>query len=910
MTNLLLQTKLSIPPGRPQQVSRPHLIAQLQQGLAQRRKLSLISAPAGFGKTTLALEWLAQLDAAAWLALDSGDNDAARFLTYVISALQTIEPGLGRNLSAGLQSPQPQPMRAVASLLNDILSTSRQFVLFLDDYHLIEAGAVHELMTFLLDHLPANLHVVITSRDDPAFPLSRLRIRDELTELRAADLAFSVEETVLFFTEVMDLDIGREDVAALDTRAEGWIAGLQVAGLSMQGRTQAERAQFINTFAGSHRYLLDFLAEEVLARQPQTIQTFLLQTSILTRLSSSLCSAVVEGQEWSLANDDSVDPLVDSQRILEYLEQANLFVTALDHERRWYRYHHLFREFLRHRLQQQHPNRLTSLHQRASEWYEKNGYLTEAVESALDIADYGRAAQLMEQMTQSTIMQFGEWRILLAWMDTLPDEIVRAHPQLSLHYAWGLITNYQVEAAEARLQDAEQHARSNGSDADPKEQTNIRGQAAAIRSTLHRLQGDFPKAVTFARQALANLPETDTFWRPSTALNLATVTYLDDDIATAEATLLEVQSAMLAAQNFNFHLVVTGYLAQLHVRKGDLDRTERIYLQMIASAQEHEATGRFVSATGMAHIGLGDLYRERNDMTQALAQLEQGIALGARVNNNLILLAGQIVTARIQQTQGDRGRAGESIQQAVDMLQEMDVSWTWLTVSNAATQVRLWLDQGEIARAGQIVQTFAIDATPGYVQEAQQVATARYLMATGEPQPAQALLTQLAEKAEQRMRMGSLIEISILQAMNEHSLGNEPDALTYLTRALTLAEPSRYVRLFIDEGPPMAALLRTAAKQKIAPEYVQHLINAFPAAASDAPISNLQPPPTNLVDPLTNRELDVLRLIATGLTNQEIADQLVIAHGTVRQHINRIYSKIDVKNRAQAIFAAQELRLL
>jgi LuxR family maltose regulon positive regulatory protein len=498
----ILTTKLYIPQARPNLVLRQRLIKRLNQGL--KRALTLICAPAGFGKTTLLNEWhtalsSGQAPAVAWVSLDAGDNDPVRLFAYLIAALQTVESRLGERAQAMLQSPQTPPLESIlTALINDVATISNTLMCVFDDYDVIRAQTIHDAMTFMLDHLPPQMHLVITSRADPPLPLARLRARGQLTEIRAADLRFTLDEAALLLNQVLGLSLSTQEVAALEDRTEGWVAGLQLAALSMQGQTDIP--SFIKAFTGEDRFILDYLVSEVLQRQPEPIRTFLLHTSILDRLSGSLCNAVT-GQS-------------TGQETLEGLEQANLFIFSLDSQRRWYRYHHLFADSLRHRLEQVHPEIAPTLHCRASLWYEQQGFVDEAIHHALAADDAERAACLIEQNGIAAIAR-GQARTVLRWLSALPDELVRARTQLCITQAAALTFTYQLEAAEARLLDAEQSIQMNLQEDQARA---VLGQVAVMRAALARIPGDLTRCVAYAHQALELLPEADTLWRGPAAV--------------------------------------------------------------------------------------------------------------------------------------------------------------------------------------------------------------------------------------------------------------------------------------------------------------------------------------------------------------------------------------------------------
>jgi len=891
----LLSTKLYIARPRPDLLPRPRLTQRLNDGL--HRKLTLISAPAGFGKTTLLSEWSLQSKRpVAWISLDEGDNDPARFWAYFIAALQTLQVNVGDAALAAFQSPQPPPMEVVlTALINEIAIIPEPFALVLDDYHVIETQPVHSALTFLLNHLPPQMHLIIATRADPPLPLARLRGRGQLTELREADLRFTTDEAAAFLNQAMGLNLSAEQVAALEERTEGWIAGLQLAALSMQGRSDIPG--FIAAFAGSHRYILDYLAEEVLQRQPEGVQTFLLQTAILDRLSGPLC--------------DTVTGQGDSQTMLERLERANLFLVPLDEERRWYRYHRLFAELLRAYLQREQPNRVPGLHRRASEWYEQNGLLAEAVGHALAAKDFERAARLVEQAAPQMLMR-GELVTLLGWLAALPDERIRAWPALCTYYAWVLTLTGQLDAVEPRLQDAEQGLQP---DIPAAELQDLLGQIAAIRAYIAALHRDVPHAIELARQALEHLPEENPAVRAFVAFTLGGACLLSDDVAEACQAFAEASALGRAAGNVHVAIPALCNLAGLRALQGQLHQAAGLYQEALELAtpslahQREGRGGRTLPVAAMAYSGLGGLLYEWNDLEGAMRHLREGIEQSKQWGNVDALASSYARVARVLQAQGDEAGALEALKEAGQLVRRHAVIPT-TAARVAAYQASLWLAQGNLGAATRWVQErgLSVDDELGYLREPEHIALARVLIAQGKYDEALQFLARLRQAAETRGRMGSLIEILVLQALALQSQGNTTQAMPALERALSLAEPEGYVRLFVDEGAPMAKLLRQALSRGIAPNYVSRLLAAFGAEEQRGEEAEKRAP--LLLEPLSERELEVLRLLAAGLSNREIAEKLIVAVGTVKAHIHNIYGKLGVQSRTQAVARARELGIL
>jgi LuxR family maltose regulon positive regulatory protein len=816
MATPLLQTKLYIPPVRPELVPRPRLIEQLDAGL--HRKLTLVSAPAGFGKTTLLSEWVGSCGRpVGWVSLDEGDNDPARFLAYFVVALQTIETDIGKGVPSAFQAPQPPPIESVlTALVNDIAAIPDPFVLVLDDYHLITAQPIHDALTFLLDHLPPQMHLVIASRADPPLAVARLRGRGQLTELRQTDLRFTPDEAAAFLNQVMGLELSADDVAALASRTEGWIAGLQMAAVSMQG--QEDIASFVHAFTGSDRYVLDYLVEEVLQWQPNSVQTFLLQTAILDRLTGPLCDAVMDwrlevgGWKWEGDQRPTADlqPPTSSQQVLEYLEHANLFIVPLDNERQWYRYHRLFADLLRKRLHQAQPDLVPTLHHRASTWHEQNGLMATAIDHALSAGDLERAAHLIEQTAEATLMR-SEIATFLSWMEMLPDELVRARPLLCLFHAGALLWGSRpLDAIEARLRDAVE--------ADPD--GSISGEVAAIRALLAAHQGDVRRSTELSHRALELLPEESLFLRSVVAGSLGLAYLWSDEVVAATQTFDELARIGQETGNFMLTVMALRRLAKLRRMQGQLHKARALYEQALELAVDRQ--GRPLPIAGLALIGLGELWREWNDLEAAMRDLTEGIELTSQWSE-AGTVEGYIRVARVRQAQGDEDGAREAIQKAQQLALKTDTTEVD-DLSVALHQARLWVAQGNLEAALRWVEERGLDKDVDsaeleasddllnyHLRKYEHVVLARLLMAQDRPDEALTLLEPLLPRIEQQGRIGMAIEIHVLRALALQAQGDVAQAMTALECALSLAEPGGYVRIFVDEGPPMARLLYQAA---------------------------------------------------------------------------------------------------
>ncbi|MCH8093838.1 MAG: tetratricopeptide repeat protein [Chloroflexi bacterium] len=902
MVDAILTTKLYIPSARPQVVSRPRLIDRLTEGLTC--KLIVVSAPAGYGKTTLLSQWVGRNEfPAAWVSLDESDNDPQRFLTYVVSALQTIEANMGAGALSLLQSPQPLPTESILnSLINEVAETAQDFILVLDDYHLIEARPIHDALAFLLDRLPPQMHLVMASRTDPPLPLARLRGRGELTELRAAELRFTPDEAAAFLNQVMGLGLSADDIAALETRTEGWIVGLQMAALSMQGRD--DTASFIQAFTGSHHFIIDYLVEEVLQRQSERVRSFLLHTSILERLSGPLCDAVT-GQE-------------DGRGMLETLERGNLFVVPLDDRRQWYRYHHLFADVLQAHSMEQQPDQAPIRHRRASEWYEQNDLPSDAIHHALAAEDFERAAGLVE-LAAPAMRRARQDATLLGCLKALPDELVRFRPVLSVEYAAALLATDQLEAVELHLRDAERwlDATVDTGERVPAAEMvvvneegfrSLPGMISVVRAHHAQTLGDLPGSVKYARRALDLVPEKDHLGRGAAAAHLGLASWASGDLEAAHRTFANGMASLQTAGHIADAISGTLILADIRRAQGRLHQAVSNYehaLQLAMKQGEPVPRG-----TADLYVGMSELHRERGDLETATQHLLKSKEPGERAGLPENRYRWCVAMARIKEAQGD-------LDGALDLLHEAERLYIRDAVPNvrpiAALKTRIWVAQGRLAEALAWAQEqeLTVEDELSYLREFEHITLARLLIAQHSSErkerpihEAMELLKRLLKAAEEGERTGSVIEILVQQALAHQSQGDTSLALAPLERALTLAEPEGYIRIFVDEGPPIAALLREAAKNGIVPNYISQLLRAFGKAEGRTPVTQL------LIEPLSERELEVLRLLGTELNGPEIASQLTVSLNTMRTHTKNIYNKLGVNNRQAAVRRAEELDLL
>ncbi len=906
----LLQTKLFIPTPRSAPaskrsaslVARPRLLERLNQGLPG--KVTLISAPAGFGKTTLLSDWLAQLNlAAAWLSLDQDDNDLARFLSYLIAAVQTIQPDLGTQVLALLQSsPLPATHTLLTLLINDLTARSEQVILVLDDYHTIETESIDQALSFLLEHLPPRMHLVLSSRSDPNLSLARLRASEQVTELRSADLRFTQAETAQFLEQTTELDLTAAEVAALERRTEGWIAGLQMAALSLRQRGPAAVAQFLEAFSGSHRYIMDYLVDEVLQGQAAEVQTFLLYTSILERLCGPLCAALVRGGEAPASGRDLAAPAVapdaaTAQARLAYLEQANLFITPLDDQRHWYRYHALFAELLRHRLNQLYPDRVGALHLSASRWYEQAGLTDPALHHALAAQAFGRAATLLEQVAPAMI-EHGEFARLLTCLEALPEDAVQARPLLALYYVQALFFSGQMKQAVALLSAVEALLEADAAKRTPV----VLGHIAVMRAYVARLAGDFVATIALSRQALAQLPEQDRLLRANVTFSLAVAHYFQGEFEPASQLLTEMIASGRVAQRLLYAQSATYLHTQILRAQGALGQALQLCQEELAVIAQRG--WQDFPAVGFLYVALGNLLRERNELSAAAEYLERGIKLGQAGGHPYILIIGHVWLAWLRQTQGDVTGSQEVIRAALQLVQHDPGSRFRPLPPAACYQARLWIAQGNLAAASRWAQESGLkkaDTPVTYLYEVDHVVLARLLIAQGKLEAAETLLLRLHHAAAAAERHGSLIEILILQAITFAAQHRAQAALAALDQALGLAEAEGFVRLFLDEGAPVVELLRRAVAQDRHARYALHLLKAVGETAAA---------PQPLLEPLSERELEVLRRVAAGYSNQEIAQDLVVALSTVKKHISNMYGKLEADSRTQAVARARELGLL
>ena len=905
MSAPILATKLYIPPPRAKIVLRLRLIERLNEGFSLGCKLTLISAPAGFGKTTLVSEWVTGCDKkVAWLSLDEGDNDPSRFLSYIIAALQTIKAEIGAGLLVALQSPQPPSTEAIlAVLLNEITTIPDHFVLVLDDYHVIDAKpvdgstSVDEALTFLLEHLPPHMHLAIATREDPHMPLARLRARGQLTELRAADLRFTSSEAAEFLNQVMGLNLTTENIIALETRTEGWIAGLQLAALSMQGHEDA--SDFIQSFTGSHHFVLDYLMEEVLLLQSESIQTFLLRTSILERLCGPLCDSVlldscVSGQETASSQET-----VSSQETLEYLEHANLFIVPLDNERRWYRYHHLFAELLRQRLHQSDTSptaeggSVAELHRRASQWYEDNGLELEAFQHAAAANDVERAIRLMEGKGIPLHYHFVVTTIL-NWLASLPTTVLDAKPLLWVRYASMALVTGQTAGVEQRLQAAETAIAAALQGTEPDDETrDLIGQIAAARATLALLQYRIEDIVALSYRALEYLSPNNLSFRFTAIWALGVFYQVQGDRAAAERALSEALSiSQMSGKNFHMTLASNG-LGQVQESQNQLYKAAATYQSGLKLAGDYPHP----TSASQTYLGLARICYEWNDLDTAERYGQQSLLLMRQFDQDNLFIISEVFLARLKLARGDVTGAAAMLAEAEQSVRQHNIAHRLSEV--AAAQVLVLLRQGNLDTAAHLAQAHALPFSQACVY-----------LAHGDALAALAVLEPLRQQMDEKGWEDQLLKVMVLQTIALQAQGEMDKAVQTLADALALAELGGFVRIFVDEGVPMAQLLPEAASRGIMPDYIGKLLAAFESDAQQSEEKLDLSPTQSRNELLSQRELEVLHLIAQGLSNHEISESLFLALDTVKGHNRRIYAKLQVQSRTEAVARARELGLL
>jgi len=885
----LLTTKLYFPPPRASLVPRPRLVERLQAGLCG--PLTLISAPAGSGKSTILSQWRLGPGAGvpvAWLSLDPADNDPARFLQYISAALDPLSPGLAEEAQPLLQSVElPSWEEVLTIIINRLSSLEGETVLALDDFHLIENPVIHTALTFLLDHLPPHLHLVLLSRADPPLPLARLRARSQLIEIRGADLRFNVEESAQFLNQVMGLDLTGEQVAALERRAEGWIAGLQLAALSMQGRENLQG--FVSAFTGSHHFIVDYLGEEVLERQPESLRQFLLKTSILERFTGPLCDALTDE-----GNGDEV---------LKRLDHANLFIIPLDDEQHWFRYHNLFADLLRNRLLHFHPELVSQLHIKASAWFEANGFRDEAISHALEAKDFGRAARLFCQ-DRLQVITTHSISTLDKWLQAFPEAFLCANPWLCIaktHILWSIGRRDElVPYVSSAVNILDSMVKAGLISEEDPEYLILRGDTYSFQALIAGQQNDLDSALELAQKAVQIIPHTARN-RVFALGSLYWIYQASGDIKQAVDTCLETIAAGRLLNYPSMQMTATYTLAQMLRVQGRLQRAAQVLREALEFAEGHGQAR--LSFSGILHIGLAETLYEWNAMDEMEAELETGLSLCRQGGMSILVVLGLLAQAQLRHARGD-------LPVALKILEKNERDWRAYQNASDSLRLRWQAEQGDLTGLADWISRVDLNVEQkiGTRRFDQLTEACRFLFALDRCKEASQVLEKVKGVVQAAGDSGWLISVLVLQSVVWGKKNNDACALDCLKQALALAEPEGYVRVFLNQGQSMQKLLHLLQKRGGGSEYVTCLLAAFeprPKHKTEAALVT-----DALPEPLSGRELDVLKLLAQGCPDKQIAESLVIARETVHKHLKNIYGKLGVHSRTEAIARARELDLL
>lgn len=888
MLRTLVQTKLYIPPLRPNLVPRPHLFDKLNAGLSG--KLTLVSAPAGFGKSTLLSHWISQSEINfCWVTLEENDNDIIRFLAYFIAALQTIDVAVGDQLLSLFHSSQQEQVKAVlVPLINQVAQTKNRFALVLDDYHLIESQDIHQGLSFWLEHQPPTMHLVIAGRSDPPLPLAKMRARREMTEIRESDLRFSIDESDNLLNQFLGLNLSREDIKAMVNRTEGWIAGLQLASIALQGKK--DMSGYIQGFTGSQEYIADYLSDEVMNHQSKQVQEFLLKTSILEHLSSQLCDAVTEQK--------------DSQQILQQLRSSNLFLTPLDDQGQWFRYHQLFADLLHQRLLESHADEVPHLYLKASRWFEEKDLLAEAIEYALRGSYFDRAIALLESAAEETIKS-SEITTFMRWIEKIPEDLVRSSVTLSIYYAWALlIRNGRPQVAESYLESI------------VLQDSQVISRLMAVKSMLSMYQRQYPTAVSLASQALEELPEDDILFRDLAAWNLSAALFMSGDKEGGEAILEEVAEVSRLSGNLLVAVIALCRLALARMQQGELHKPKELFQQALEIATDDQCNMLPVACEAL--IGLGTIHWELNELDLAQEYLLEGIELSKKWRQQSAII-GYVTLAHLNQSQGDVTLAGQMMEKAKSL-----ASGTIATEADdryvALQQAHLWLRQEDLPAARRWAHECGFDDDT-YRRELQTsdnigahlirhyelIVLARILIAGKRLAEALELVDRIFPFMEKMGILEKMVEIHILKAIIYRGLVKSNRANSSLATAVSLAKPEGHIRPFLEEGSVLVQILKSVAAQGVETEFIHDILSA----SIESPSASFnQKKRLELVESLSDRELEVLQLLATDLTVPEIANKMYLAVSTVRSHVKNIYGKLNVHSRFEAVIKGQELGLL
>jgi LuxR family maltose regulon positive regulatory protein len=888
-----VDTKLHVPMIRPGLVARPRLNRQLDRCVQHR--LLLLCAPAGFGKTTLLSQWSQQsAPPVAWVSLDATDNDPMHFWSYVVAALDKLDGGVGENVLPLIRTPRPEPVGYfVPALINSVAMIPDDFVLVLDDYYCIESDVIHEALAYLLDYAPANMHVVLATRTEPPLPLAQWRAGGQLVELRASDLRFSVEETQRLFDHIAESSLLAKDVVALQELTEGWVAGLQLAALAARERSGHLEIGSVRDFRGDHQYVTDYLASEVLLRQPSPVRAFLLQTSILDTLNGSLCNALT-GQ-------------ADGRATLERLHRQNLFITALNRKGQ-YRYHPLFADFLRAQLHRDPSFDLPALHLRAADWYERHGDLDRAIDHTLAAGYTVEAVELIDGTARQHVMR-GEFATLLRWFEALPDEVIYSRPQLCLIHAWVLANCGQMDGASQRLDHLETSP--DGGD----EARALWGEAATVRARMAVIRGDTEQNIHLSQKALALLP-ADAPLRSDVLLDLAFAHSSSQDFDAAEAAFADAIALSRDVGNLRAALMATYYLADIQMGRGQFHQAVQRCHQGLAWCEQADPPS---ASACWAHAGLGALLYEWNDLTAAVDHLWKAVELAQKSGEVKVLMYARMPLAYALQIQGQPDDALAVLDAAAEVARQMDLEDLGNCVAEA--RVRVWLAEGDVDAAAAWLQRRGLSVRDDALSSPEVAMLARYHLAQSRVTraPSHADLACVVELADAQCEVDAatgwtygLAQHMALLALAYRALGDDDLAVERMAAAVSLAEPMGLVRTFVDHGTSVVALLRDVAAREQGSTYVARLLEAFrdDSLRGQASSSPAMPAHQPLIEPLRQREIEVLRHVASGRSNREIADEMVLAESTVKWYLRNIYEKLDVHRRTQALARARELDLV
>ena len=896
-SSTLLTTKLFVPPSQSNRVSRPRLFECLDQ--VPEYRFTLISAPAGYGKTSLLADWLDQNQLpAAWLTLDEGDNDIVYFMKYLAASLQKINQNIGRAAVSMLASPHAPDYRTIlTSLINDILAEKNDFVLILDDYHVICVPAVHGLVLFLLEHLPPHMHIILAARSDPPFPLARMRSLRQLNEIRAADLGFTPEETDVFFNEKLKLGLSTENSIVLRTLTEGWITGLQLAALSL--KDQSDHNKFVHSFRGSNRYIADYLIEEVLSRQPVEVQSFLLKTSILDVLTGSLCDAVAQ--------------MEDSHSMLDKLEKADLFIFPLDNQRLWFRYHRLFADLLRQRLQQAVPEESKELYRRAGEWFAANDMKKEAVGNFLKAEEFDRAAALIIEIAESK-WERSQQSLILEWLESLPRKKILDDPLLSILFARELFINDRGEEAEKMLENAQALLVSPEKKIPKHTAERFQGKMAVIRSVISSYKGDIPRIISYSRQALQLLGRDDLMWRCIAAFSLGIAHGWsgEGDMAKAREAFKEAVRLSKSSGDLYFSLMAESSLAAVELYQGRVGDGKNIYENLLKRIAESELSDTPIA--GSILVAVGSLMFLENKTKDGLKKIKEGLEQTEKGKDPILTASTRLSLTRVLLFLGELDRVKETISLIEDSLTEFNIP-PWMKHETEALKGLLLLRQGNMEKLEAWIKNLGLDLSMKCTKrtESESIVFVRYLLAVGRYEEADHLLDKILVSAQNGSRGLTMIEIFNLKAQALYQLGETKNALRSLRNALILAQTDSIFILFMYDGKVMLPLLELMLEEekkgtkdfekaeRISLSFLKQVI----AAVRSGPFSVKE----RREDVLSERELEVLALIAAGMSNQEISDKLFISLNTVRTHTKNINIKLNVHNRTQAVKRARELGL-